>query len=489
MTCLTAEQLVGLAIGQADDPQLAAHAKQCEACRTKLAELSRLTHQLSGAHAELTRNHAASRARLLASLPNLESLPAPHLGAWAWFTRQLEVLTVRQRIAVGGIGVTTLAAIGLLLVAMNSAGQLSAMERMANELRAVTSYSYKMFSQDTFVQKGEAHPRTVAHSATTFWLEPDSLFYEEKLERFEGPVPLGDGEGKLLAHLTGIHPTGQPGMLIYHAGTHGMNKTYWWVPEVRSDEVGDESPITRLRMVREGAGEVLRELGTKMIDGKISRGYVMALKNAKLGSGFDAIEVWVDPETDLPLEFGYELKTDEATHVFRITDCRWNIEIDPNLFDTTLPVGYDDITPPTNEKAISEIIVALQLYAQLSGGQYPHVTQFHSDAVRDEMLNLAGYMGPSQAEWNRDETFQQIQQAAIGLDWIERILRHHVNAGYYGTGVSDQDNDKILLWWTTDALTSYRVFYGDLRTEILPLAEWAKLVPAEVAVHHQDDDE
>jgi RNA polymerase sigma-70 factor (ECF subfamily) len=50
-----------------------------------------------------------------------------------------------------------------------------------------------------------------------------------------------------------------------------MAKTYYWVPELPSTsaaDIGQESPITRLRMVREGTGEVLRELGTKFIDGK-----------------------------------------------------------------------------------------------------------------------------------------------------------------------------------------------------------------------------
>jgi hypothetical protein len=274
-----------------------------------------------------------------------------------------------------------------------------------------------------------------------------------------------------------------------------MVKTYFWVPELPSmsaEDIGPDSPITRLRMVREGAGEVLRELGTKMINGSEARGYVMALKDAKPGSGFDALEVWVDPATDLPLELWYEHKDDKVTQIFRITDCRWNIEIDPKLFDATPPAGYEDITPPSDDQAIAEIVAALKLYAQLSGGNYPRVEAFDADAVHREMLNLAGFTGQPQEDW---EKLLEIKQTTTGLKWIGLVLRNGINAGYYGADVNSEDKDKVLLWWRAVERPqsthefSYRVFYGDLRSEVLPLAEWAKLVPEEAAQAHLPQEE
>jgi len=403
---------------------------------------------------------------------------------------------MRQRIAVGGVGLTTIVGFVLLLVAWNSAERLSAMERMARQLREVRSYSYDLFTLDTFVQEGQTQPTTVVHTGTTYWVEPASLCYKEKLFRTDGPAMSYEQPSGLLADFEGIHPAGEPGLMVYHDGrARMMAATYRWVPAVQPHEIGDSGPISRLQMVRKGLGEVLRELGTKVIEGREARGFVLALDSAPKGSGFDAVEVWVDPETDLPLEFGYEVKTDQNTRIFRISNCSWNIEIDPQVFDTTPPDGYDDITVPSHAVAFDEIASALKLYAQLSGDRYPRVKQsdfhneFHSDAIRDGMLSLAGFTGLPQAEWTHDQKFQQIQQATDGLDWIERILRNGFNAGYYGTDVTARDNEKVLLWWNVAALESYRVFYGDLRTEILPLAEWAKLVPAEVAVHHQGDDE
>jgi hypothetical protein len=362
------------------------------------------------------------------------------------------------------------------------------MERMARAVRDVKSYSYKLFTQDTFIRKGDTHPSTVIHRGTTYWTEPRSLFYDETLVRFESVVPQSDDEGKLLAHLTGIHPTGEPGLFIHHAGAGApsMEKTYWRVPalpSMRAEDIGHDSPITTLRKVREGAGKVLRELGTKVIDGKTARGYVMALETAAPHGGFETFEVWVDPETDLPMEFGQEQKDEELTRVFRITDCRWNIEVDPKLFDTTPLAGYEDITPPNDEKDIAEMVAALKLYAELSGGSYPQVSTFDADAIHDEMLRMAGFAGTPRVEQNDDPMFHKIQGAASGLKWIARVLRHKYNAGYYGESVGPHDKEQALLWWMAD-LHAYRVFYGDLRTELLPLADWAKVVPRDVAVTH-----
>jgi hypothetical protein len=159
------------------------------------------------------------------------------------------------------------------------------------------------------------------------------------------------------------------------------------------------------------------------------------------------------------------------------------------LFDTTPPEGYEDITLPTDDSANAEIVAALRLYAELSGGHYPRVTTFDADALRTEMLKLVNYTGQPREDWKK---LQQIEQATIGLNRIARILRNGVHAGYYGETVGSTDKDKVLLWWNVakaGGAGPYCVFYGDLRTEILPLSEWAELVSPEVARNHLPDNE
>ena len=273
MSCLTDEQLGQVALGLGEGKRFSEHLEQCDLCRQKVARTRSVARQLVTAHAELDRAHAASRARMIASLSNV-SFDRQGPKVWTRLAERFRQLTLVQRIAAGGLGLSTAVGILLLiLIVANSASSLSAMERMAKAIRDVKSYSYKLFTQDTLVRKGDSEPSTVTHTNTTYWLKPRSLFYDEKLVKFAGTVP--QGEGELLSHLTGVHPTGKPGMLVFHAGTgratKSMVKTYYWVPDLPSmsaEDIGNESPITKLRMVREGAGEVLRELGTRQIEGK-----------------------------------------------------------------------------------------------------------------------------------------------------------------------------------------------------------------------------
>jgi hypothetical protein len=202
----------------------------------------------------------------------------------------------------------------------------------------------------------------------------------------------------------------------------------------------------------------------------------------------DHATVWLDPETDLPIEFRYEDKVDTEssdswTNVMRVYNCRWNIEPDDAVFAMMEPAGYDDTSWPSDTKAIEQVVESLRLYSKLSGGHYPRVTTFDADEVHNEMLGLAGSLPPPQSDSDRDALLQQVRQAKPGLDWTAQILKNEHHSGYYGTGVGPNDPQKLLMWWP-DHIGDYRVIYGDLRTETLPYAEWSKLVPPKVAETH-----
>lgn len=348
MNCLTSEQLVALNLGMPNDTRAAQHIAECASCRSDSAAIAQWTHQLHAEHAKFDHRHARARSSLLARLqqsPNTTTFPA---RPWHRLINVARGLSLRQRVAAAGVGLSTIAATVVLMVLFaNLASPLSAMDRMAHQLRRVHSYSYRLYTTNTFVKDGETTPTTVTHTGTTAWQAPDSLRYDERIERTAGPQLSGEQESGLLASFTGIHPTGQLGLMIYHAGrVPSKIKTYYSVPSVNTDEVGDQSPITRLRMAREGEGKVLSDLGTRQINGVQARGYVMSLANAEPGSGFDSLQVWVDPATDLPLEISCKVTSPDSVREFRVTDCRWNVEFDPQLFDTTPPAGYTEIEPP-----------------------------------------------------------------------------------------------------------------------------------------------
>jgi hypothetical protein len=381
---------------------------------------------------------------------------------------------------------------------MNSAGRLSAMERMLRAVREVTSYSFRLTNKTTFPTRKNQAPIVRQRDDITYWRAPsaaDSKWFgdlsaDTKAWRVNGDDEARARDGERSLHVKEIYPTGQPGMLIVYTSKFG-GKYYWRTPPLAADEIPSYSPIAKLRTVREQSGEVVRELGTKEIGGQTAQGYIATFKDAAPLSDCGEVEVWVDAETDLPLEFSFKQEEKGFVDEFRITDCRWNIELDPQLFVTTPPEGFTDATPPSKEEDITQIAVTLKLYAQLSRAHYPRITEFDDEAIREEMLKLAGFAGAPRDEWKRDPTYNEIQKAGVGLDWVARILRDKVNSGYYGATVAPQDKDKVLLWWWLAGPGSdhqFRVFYGDLRTEVLPLEKWSKLVPAEAAAPHLSDE-
>jgi hypothetical protein len=190
----------------------------------------------------------------------------------------------------------------------------------------------------------------------------------------------------------------------------------------------------------------------------------------------DPVELWVDEQTDLPIEFSYGGTNAGSTYETRATDFRWNVEVDPKLFEATPPAGFADITPPTDAKDLESIAEALRLYAKLDGGHYPQTTTIDSAMLVQQMKKRAGFEGPEQPAWASDETYQQIEQAAAGFDWIVRILRNRFLSGYRGNKVSPADKDQVLLWWMASD-NRYRLYFGDLRTEVLSEEQWARLVP------------
>ena len=130
MTCLTPEQLAAIALGL-DGAEIPSHVHECAACQVKLADLRRLTDDLTAAHANLDRNHAESRERLLARLSDS--------------TRPTRLTVTWKRFAFSGLGLSSaVAALLLLAVFTNSSSQLSAMERIVNAVRDVNSFSYKL---------------------------------------------------------------------------------------------------------------------------------------------------------------------------------------------------------------------------------------------------------------------------------------------------------------------------------------------------------
>jgi hypothetical protein len=480
MNCLTDEQLAQLALRLDDCNDVAAHAEHCGACRTKLSETRRLTELLTASHTDVDRRLADARAQLLANLRTTPSR-SPRTSVRAWLALHIERLTTAQRIAAGGIGLTTAIGVMLLFFVIGSTERLSAMERMVRQLREVKSFSFEL--EEISDRISGDNPRRIQRNDTNFWRAPASWHGTTKMVKLPLP-PAADDVGELLTDVEEIYPPGERGILIDH-----MERTFLRTQVMKPDDFPDYSPVNWVQRMSKGNVKVIGDLGPKTLDGKTAHGYIVSLGNPVASSGQNAIHVWLDPETDLPIEFRYEDKAatdtiDSWTNVMRVYNCRWNVDLDDAVFEMVEPAGYLDTSWPTDPGDIDRIIESLRLYAKLSGGHYPRVTNFDGDDIDKEMQRLASIAPPPENDPNHATFLQQVQQSKEGLDWATRILRNEHHSGYYGTDVGPADEDKLLMWWPNDIGDLYRVIYGDLRTEALPYAEWSKLVLPEVAESH-----
>jgi hypothetical protein len=477
MNCLNDQQLAEIVLGIDDAESADAHLATCGICRAKLAELRRIPEHFARADANRDRDHADSRAKLLAEIERMDnSRPATSSN---WLRQALGRFSRRQRITIGGLGLSAAVVLLITIFVANTARPLSAMERMVKQLRAVTSFSFEL--EETSDRISGDNRRRIQRNDINFWRTPASWHGTTKMVKL--PLPPPGAAGELLVDVEEIYPPGERGILIDH-----KRKTFFRTRVMESDDFPDYSPVNWVQRMSKGNVKVVSDLGTKQLHGKTAHGYVVSLGNPDPTSGQNAIEVWLDPATDLPIEFRYEDKgktetIDAWTNVTRVYNCRWNIALNDTVFEMNEPASYENGSFPTETKEIEQIVEALRLYAQLSGGHYPQMTKFDGDLIHNEMLRLAGDAPPPQADFNRDAFLQKVQQAKPGLDWTTRILRNEHHSGYYGTEVGPNDLQKLLMWWP-DHIGDYRVIYGDLRTEALPYAEWSKLVPPEVAESH-----
>ena len=148
MACLSQRQLARLALGLANDAELATHLEQCALCRAGLEAMQALRHELAEAHANFDQGHEEARSRLLALLPAAIRPPEP-ARPWKQVSHWMGGLTMRQRIAVlGGVGVAAVLAL-LLIWGGAIAKPVSAMEKMAESVRKVKSYKCTFTGEET----------------------------------------------------------------------------------------------------------------------------------------------------------------------------------------------------------------------------------------------------------------------------------------------------------------------------------------------------
>jgi outer membrane lipoprotein-sorting protein len=493
MKCLTPTQIERLALGLSDETAHFAHLEACAACRANLESLQSLVRQLSEGHAQFDQEHEAAREQLLSLLPAVtDHVPVGHGGLDHFsenaisqkalsrenfagprpgrerllpaiirtfefirrrnrFPQWIGELTMRQRISLGCVAATIL--LGLFLLGQGfETKQLSAMERMAENIRKAKSFKYTEIVTYTDDLPEPGKPSVVAFTYINYG-ERDSFRSERFIPSWKGAGPEAiniNSASKPCIHISNSHKT-------YSVRPPISKKGYFSDDQASLDNLGNFS------------GSADRELGTKEINGKKARGFEIGLKKIRPDSDGGLAEIWIDVESNLPIQVRYENpKILESFTTELFTDIQWNIDIDPKLFDTTPPEGYTEATEnkPDLKKQLEQINLSLQIYAEACGGQYPRdCPDFFTTQSLCKLLGLAKW--PTKTNWPTKEDEVKAARAAKAIDGFSEIAGLHcynADFAYYGQTVTSNDKDKVLLRWKLGD-GRYEVIYGDLRDE------------------------
>lgn len=249
---------------------------------------------------------------------------------------------MRQQIAaLGGVGAAALLGFFLLSGAVDTKS-LSAMEKMAEKVRKAKSYKAVMIAESQFIPESGKPPVKHEQTGTIYWLAQGlsradykglalvNSAQEEDITKIDLP---DESREAALREITVDHKA----------------KTF------RSDALPKGSPaavlITEMmEKLGEFRGQADRELGTKETNGKKSRGFEVDMRKLRMrpkdagASERWMTEIWIDTESSLPVLVQLKMTMDRMELAVRFQDLQWNIDLDPKLFDPTLPKGYTDIT-------------------------------------------------------------------------------------------------------------------------------------------------
>lgn len=225
---------------------------------------------------------------------------------------------------------------------------------------------------------------------------------------------------------------------------------------------GVVSPILMLHELSKYKNLATKQLGKKSINGVDCEGFEVELEAVDPSAGAGTMTVWVDQRVQLPVKLNMEMKHVPAEMI--VENFQWNVELDQALFDTNPPAGFTDKTKaaPKPDEVAADVVNALKLFAEMSGGKYPQVKMIYGDVTRNKMMELAGFTAQEPQEWLRSDRYVEIVQATRGFALMNEIMATDADAVYDGLTVTAVDKDKVLFQWNTDSGSPMKI-WGDLR--------------------------
>ena len=246
------------------------------------------------------------------------------------------------------------------------------------------------------------------------------------------------------------------------------------------DEKGD--PVTLLKAMLE---HEYTELGRKKIDGVAAWGIEVSdpKLGAKMGSFisggmFDEtiVQLWVDEKNELPIRINAtgSSKDGQASMEMVYDNFQWDIEIEPALLKPEIPDDYELMAQGKWETGNEgeEIIEVLRLFVEFVDGKYPASlkTMTVAKAIAPALKKR---FPPGSREPSKELIARFMKVDRVGMMYTA-LEKDGKDPAYYGDKVSAESTDAVLFRWKIDDDT-YRVVFGDLRTEDVPAEKLAKL--------------
>jgi hypothetical protein len=420
MSCLTNEQIVSLALGEAGD-SFREHVAGCQGCADRLAEAEARMALLADALAAPDPAHEAGRARLLAAL---EAEPIP-IRSLFW-----RIVMNRRNWAV-----TAAAAMIATVIFLGWPGGPRAVA-LAEALRPFKEA--KSFACDMINLKGSkpwdaalpAEKRNKLKTRLT-WAAPGSLRLDTNYE----------------CKTTLILPHGKEGVLIDHATTE-------YTPIPRKPD-GKEDMMVKLvnALVAYTPGEK-RPDGIDEIDGLKAPRFDLMITDAEKREWH--YRIWVHPTTKRPLRVEFALLpgkevTGTDVDAARLVQFEWDVKTE-GLFDTKPPAGYNRVVVNPDERTemmTQKIVAALKVYCAATGG-YPTEEPFD---------------GPKAARELEKRVKKKLDvDAAQGFMLVRVLQAASKDTVYHGKTVGPENKDKVLFRWKLND-GRYRVIFGNLKAE------------------------
>lgn len=261
-----------------------------------------------------------------------------------------------------------------------------------------------------------------------------------------------------------IHHKGKPGLTIDR-----QSRTYSRTKAAKELVF----PLPLLTAMKDVPPAKVEDLGKQRIGKVDARGFRTSIRNLGPDTGAEGtLSVWIDEDSRLPLLVVHE----DQLHTMRMEGFTWNISLKPELFDVQPPDDYEDKTPaPPNDKELDQILGAFKTYSA-AYGHYPQVDKIVGDltsaALRKKLGIPPGEFGQAVVE---HKDFPRWQDASWGWGWMNVLHNQNSDCRYFGKTVGPKDVGKVLMHWKLED-ESYRVIYGDLKTETVTPAKLHSLL-------------